>query len=474
MQNPRPARESWTWGQEPAEEPSGGRPSYTVILLLLFAAIVVCITGFFVVRILLTDRQPVALPGVATSTPSLATAVPGVVLFFLRSPAEAQGEGYAYAAAVADDNGAIRTAFTFPSEMRWMNQTWAEVLARGTRSERQAAARFTLIAPSPTPTVPPPTPGPTLPATETPTPTNTPLPATATAPASFPDWRAEYFANESLGGDAVLVRNDPAIDFNWVEGSPDPRIPVDRFSARWTRQLQFVEGYYRFVLSADDGVRLWIDGQLAVDEWHDGVLSDYDLLVHMSGGQHSLRLEYYENLGGAMVQLRWFQDTLPTPSSTPTATWTPTPSPTPSPTEAPPTSTPTATQPPPTQAPGDALPQAWWGEYFNNPLLEGSAALQRQDARVQFQWGAGSPDPALPADGFSVRWTGDVWLPAGNYLYSLAADDGARLWIDGGLLIDAWTASAPGQLRAGHIQLGEGVHSFRVEYYEAHTPPLEY
>lgn len=503
MQNPRPARESWGWSQEPAEETSGGGSGYLVILLVLLAVIVVCITGFFVARILLSDRQPVALPGLATSTSVLATARPGEptsssgpaqidiepqqgyvstlisvvgqgwwpgepVFVFLRSPAEAEGEGYAYAAAVADDAGAIHTAFTFPNEMRWMNQTWAEVLARGTRSQRQATARFTLIVPSPTATVPPPTPGPTRATTETPTPTSTGLPTTATAtpPVTITDWRGEYFANEGLGGDPVVIRNDPAIDFDWVEGSPDPRIPVDRFSARWTRQLQFVEGYYRFVLSADDGVRLWIDGQLVADEWRDGVLTDHMVDVYLAGGQHSLRLEYYERLGRAMVQLRWSQGTPPTPSSTPTPTWTPTATPTPSPTGLLPTNTPTATSlPPPTSPPSEALPQTWWGEYFDNPFLEGPPALQRQDGEMLFYWGSGSPDPSLPADGFSVRWTGEVWLPAGDYAYVLMADDGARLWIDEELVIDAWTAD-PGQLRYGQVYLNEGAHSFRVEYYE--------
>ncbi|MFN2227900.1 MAG: PA14 domain-containing protein [Anaerolineae bacterium] len=507
MQNSRPARESWDWDQDPAEEESGGGSGYLVLLLVLLAAIVVCITGFFVARILLSDRQPVALPGLATGTSLLATAVPGAspgeptsssgpaqitvdpqqgyvgtlitvagqgwwpgepVFVFMRSPAESESEGYAYAAAVADDGGAIRTAFTFPNEMRWMNQAWAEILARGTRSDRQAAVRFTLIVPSPTATVPPPTPGPTLPATETPSPTVTGLPATATTPppASFPDWRGEYFANESLSGDPIVLRNDPAIDFNWVEGSPDPRLPVDRFSARWTRQIQFVEGYYRFVLSADDGVRLWIDGQLVVDEWRDGVLTDHGVDLYLSGGGHGFRLEYYENLGGAMVQLRWSQEAPPTATSTPTPTWTPTATPTPSPTQLLPTDTPTATSPPPTSAPGAVLPQTWWGEYFGNASLEGPPVLQRQDGEMLFYWGNGSPDPSVPADGFSARWTADLWLPAGDYTYVLMADDGARFWIDGGLVIDAWTGDA-GQLRYGQVSLAEGVHSFRVEYYES-------
>jgi hypothetical protein len=430
------------------------------------------------------------------------------VFVFLRSPAEAEGAGYAYAAAVADDAGNIRTAFTFPNERRWMNQTWAEVLARGTRSQRQATSRLELIMPTSTPTVPLPTARPTRLATDTPLPTSTGQPtATATpTPATITDWRAEYFANASLGGDPVVIRNDTTIDFDWGFGSPDPHIPADGFSARWTRQVDFLEGYHVFVLSFDDGLRFWVDGELLVNEWHDGVVTGYPVGAYLPRGQHALRLEYYENLGEALIQLRWSQGprptpsitptptatgaststptSTPTPSSTPTATGTPTstPSITPTPSATPtapgtststPTSTPTATpsptatsQPPPTTPPGVVLPEVWQGEYFANPSLQAPSVLQRQDNTLDFYWGDGSPDPSLPADGFSVRWTGQLGLPAGYYSYKLTADDGARLWVDEQLVIDAWV-NVPGEPQYGQVSLEEGAHAFRVEYYEA-------
>ena len=495
MQNPRPAREPWDRNQEPAEESTGSGISYMVILLILLAAVVVCITGIFVARILLSDGQPVALPGLATGTSSIPTLTPGTsageptsssglaqiqiepqqgyvdtlinvsgqgwwpgepVFVFLRSPAEAEGEGYAYAAAVADEDGGFRTAFTFPDEMRWMNQSWAEVLARGTRSQRQAAARLTLVVPTPTATVPLPTAPSTRPVTETPTPTSTGLAtATSTPPVTITDWRGEYFSNQSLGGDPALIRNDTAIAFTWGTASPGSGIPADRFSARWTRQISFAEGYYRFVLSADDGVRFWIDSQLVIDEWHDGILLDHAVTVFLSGGQHTLWLEYYENIGDAMVEFAWSQAASPT--KTPTPTWTPTSTPTPGP-----TNTPT---PQPTTPSGAVLPASWQGQYFANPSLQEPPALQRQDEALNFDWEYGSPDPSLPEDGFSARWTGELWLPAGNYVYLLMVDDGARLWIDGQLVLDLWV---PGEARRPftEVHLEEGLHGFRVEYYE--------
>jgi len=78
------------------------------------------------------------------------------------------------------------------------------------------------------------------------------------------DWRGEYFANRELQGNPVLIRNDGYVDFNWGEGSPASTIPVNGFSARWTRTRQFREGTFHFAIAVDDGVRLWVDNTLLI------------------------------------------------------------------------------------------------------------------------------------------------------------------------------------------------------------------
>ncbi|MBN1658890.1 MAG: hypothetical protein JXA93_10835 [Anaerolineae bacterium] len=496
-------------------EGTGSSAGYFLLVLALVAAIVLCLVGFFVARVLL-DREPADLPGMITNTVLVPTTQPGEqvtvpvtippgtpgqaaiaiapqqgyintlisvagrdwwpgepVFVFLRAPSEPGDRGYAYAAAVADDDGNMRAAFTFPNEMRWIGESWAEVVARGSRSAMEATTRFDLILPTPLPTSPPPTPLPTRLPTESTEPTSTLFPSESATPTSTPtfapvitDWLGEYFAGTTPGGTPAFVRNDLVIDFNWGEGSPDPRLPYDQFSARWTRQVQFLGGYYQFRVSADDGVRLWIDGQLMVDQWHDGVLEDYTLTIYLSEGVHSLRLEYYENLGGAMVRLAWSQASPPTATPTPTATPSVAPTDTPVPTVLP-TQTPSPTPEPTTAPPADgALPDVWRGEYYDNPALEGAPVLVRDDSAISFDWGTGAPD-GLPADNFSVRWTGDQWLPAGIYFYRLAADDGARFWLDGSLIVDAWDLSG-GNPRQGSISLGDGVHHFVVEYHEAY------
>jgi len=477
-----------------------------VVFLLLLALGVLCVAGFFLVRVLLPDSPPAVLPSFITWTPSPSatgsgpqpTALPTItpapggaqiginpeqgyintlltvtgrgwwpgepVFIFLRSEEEGDARGFAYAAAVADDEGSFQTAVTFPNEMRWIGEDWADVIARGTRSGLEAGARFALVAPTPTNTLPPPTPRPTLLPTDTPWPTDTPSPtSTPTPDIVITDWRGEYFANQSPFGDPVLVRNDMDIDFDWDVGSPDPAIPVDGFSARWTRMLYFAEGPYRFYITVDDGVRFWIDGKLWVDEWHDSVPVTYSFDLYVEEGEHALHLEYYENLGGAMVQLSEERIRPETPTPTPTPTSTPTPIPTWTPI---PTSTPQPTDTPqPIDTPTPELPDAWRGEYYANPVLNGPPVLTRLDPTLAFDWGTGSPGQGVPSDNFSARWAREIWVSAGSYKLYLQVDDGARVWVDGLLVIDAWSAD-PSRTYVSELGLGEGIHILKVEYFE--------
>ena len=81
---------------------------------------------------------------------------------------------------------------------------------------------------------------------------------------------------------------------------------MDRFSARWTRTLSLDAGTWRFTVTGDDGVRLWVDEQLLVDRWIDQAPTTYTKDVSLAEGRtHAVRLEYYENGGGALARLAW-------------------------------------------------------------------------------------------------------------------------------------------------------------------------
>jgi hypothetical protein len=108
------------------------------------------------------------------------------------------------------------------------------------------------------------------------------------------------------------------------------------------------------------------------------------------------------------------------------------------------------------------------GEYFANPDLAGTAAFSRLDKAINFNWDRKSPAPGFPRTNFSARWTGTILVPAsvGDVTLSAMEDDGARVWIDGQLILDAWgphdsaTTTATATLTAGTP------HQIRVEYQQ--------
>lgn len=137
----------------------------------------------------------------------------------------------------------------------------------------------------------------------------TTVPDVATTPSATPapaTWRGEYFNNRTLTGTPLLVRDEAAVDFNWGTGSPAPGIiEADNFSARWTASLNLIPGRYRFSVTADDGVRLWLNNALVVDRWVDQEATATFVEIDWAGGNLPAQVEYYEHGGGALVSFTW-------------------------------------------------------------------------------------------------------------------------------------------------------------------------
>lgn len=125
------------------------------------------------------------------------------------------------------------------------------------------------------------------------------------------DFVGEYYNNENLQGEPVLIRNDPEINFNWIpNGSPDPKVNEDHFSARWTKMKEFISGRYRFTVqvAVEDNVRLWIDNNLIIDrwgrEWGDEITT-YTAEINLQQGLHIIRMEYSDLMSWAFAKLSW-------------------------------------------------------------------------------------------------------------------------------------------------------------------------
>ncbi|GIV83001.1 MAG: hypothetical protein KatS3mg052_0008 [Candidatus Roseilinea sp.] len=122
---------------------------------------------------------------------------------------------------------------------------------------------------------------------------------------SADQWCAEYRGNRDMAGPPIIRRNEgETLWHDWGSGGPDPTFPSDNFSSRFFRNVYVTCGTYRFHLFADDGVRFWVDDVLRLDQWRDQVAA-YDVDLNLSSGTHALRVEHYENGGGAAIRVGW-------------------------------------------------------------------------------------------------------------------------------------------------------------------------
>lgn len=364
---------------------------------------------------------------------------PGDTLFIsLENPLDSQRAQTAIASVSVTDQGAFIASFTYPNEAYWANLPQVLITAQSATTGQKTSHEFhilataTLIPPlvtleptlTSTPLPPPPTPLPTLTSLPAPTATSLPVPTATPVPTPMPEiknWRGEYYTNSDLLGAAALVRDDPAIDFNWGRSAPTSGVPVDNFSVRWTRSLSFDEGLYRFHIIVDDGVRLWLDDQLLLDAWQDGSLREIVVERQVWAGHHPLRLEYYERSGDAAIRLWWEKVAV------------------------------------------NSYPD-WRGEYWPNRDLNGSSLLVRNDSAINFFWYSQPPAPGLPADNFSARWSRQVNFETGLYRFYAEADDGVRLLIDGNPIINEWHGSGNTVYIADAAL--SGWHRVVAEYYE--------
>lgn len=269
-----------------------------------------------------------------------------------------------------------------------------------------------------TPTAIPPTP--ILPPTATllPTPTSTLLPVTGSA------WSAEYFANSSLSGPPAVVRQEGTateLNWSWGSGSPAAELPADGFSARWIGVIFLRPVHHRFLAYADDGVRVYLDGQLIIDEWHEWQHEVYSVDMPISmGGRHLIVVEYLEQSGDARVWVDWEQLDYFT---------------------------------------------GWKGEYFNSSVPGTEWVMTRNDAQVNFDWAVDSPHYSVDADEFSVRWTRGMSLLPGSYRFWVRADDGVRMWLDGNPIFDAWYDGVR-EFSTVVEGISADYHTITIEYYD--------
>ena len=264
-----------------------------------------------------------------------------------------------------------------------------------------------------------------------------PVPYVPPPPSTGGTWRGEYYNNSQLAGAPSVVRYDSAINFDWGLGWPHPRISADNFSVRWTRKLWLSTGTWRFTTTTDDGARLYVDNVLMIDQWQQQPTATYTADVPLGAGYHVVRMEYFELTDTALAHLDWGLVSGIGPTPTPGG---------------------------PTATPG-APTGAWFGQYYDNMFLAGGPTFTRTDAAVDFDWGHSSPGTGVEKALWSARWTRTVNLASGTYRFHAFVDDGVRVFVDGGVVIDEWEDN-PGVEFMGDKHLGGGNHEIKVEFYQ--------
>ncbi len=248
---------------------------------------------------------------------------------------------------------------------------------------------------------------------------------------------ASYFSNPDLQGAPTLTRIEN-VDNVWGKSSPGGAVPADGFSARWEGFVEApVTGPFRFRINSDDGYRVWVNGDLVAEDWGDGGHAEVFTMDLVAGVKYEVKMEYFENEGSATAQLMWMY-----PNHALSA------------------------------IPANRLYQpdlpGLNATYFNTWNLDARQfSFNRVDSQINFDWGLGSPDPRIPANLFSARWTGTLVCPtAGNYTFTVYADNFVRIWINDELVIDKWV-NAVGTYN-GTIRLpAKGRYNIKVEYAEA-------
>jgi len=248
--------------------------------------------------------------------------------------------------------------------------------------------------------------------------------------------RGYYFGTDTFA-DERAARLDAEVNFEWGRAAPVPSVQPDGYTVRWLGRLRPPSpGRYTFYGSAHGSVALWVDDKPVFGPGAKG-----EQAVDLKGGPVPIRVEYKPAKGDARLRLDWSADRLPR-------------------------------QPVPakhlfpagTGDGGDGL----LAEYFANTELTGNPVVARTDADVNFDWGTDSPDPLVPSEGFSARWTGFVTPPgAGAYTFFARIDDGARLWVDNELVIDEWGPHSGVEYASKPVTLAAGRKTpVRLEYCE--------
>lgn len=129
-------------------------------------------------------------------------------------------------------------------------------------------------------------------------------------------WTGSFYPSTNFTGSSAIASYPGGLNQNWGTGPPTapltgqvPGIPADNFSVRFATNTTIAAGVYEFIVLADGGVRLSVNGEAVIDDLGGMGLSERGAIVNITGGSYVLVLEYVEYTGNALIQINWIPST---------------------------------------------------------------------------------------------------------------------------------------------------------------------
>ncbi len=249
---------------------------------------------------------------------------------------------------------------------------------------------------------------------------------------SYDQWIGYYYDNMSLKGNPVAKQvvdeKNGQLVRDLGNGSPAQNVPKDHFSARYVSKKQLKSGTYKINSAADDGIRIYVDGVLVLDNWSktDMKNGESDVIVHIAdtlngSTDHFLEVEYYDDtkLSNLKLSIEPYSENIPS--------------------------------------------DKWLSKSYANKELKGSYVLDEHDS-IALDWGKGSP-LGMPSDNFSMNLSRYI-EGSKDYYVQTYADDGVRVSIDGKKVIDRFT-NADGKMDSAVFSAGSDKKILaNVDYFE--------
>ncbi|MGG1592994.1 PA14 domain-containing protein [Terribacillus saccharophilus] len=248
-------------------------------------------------------------------------------------------------------------------------------------------------------------------------------------------WLAYYYDNTNLNGTPVykmqVEGKGKGIEQNLGTSSPVPnKVPVNNFSVRYVTQATLSKGQYVFNISADDGYKVYLDGELVVDHWDNNSSDAVNSLVEVSNtlnqsDKHWIEIVHRDKKDSSNLSFNI--------SSFNESSYI---------------------------GKGN-----WLAQYYTNKYYKGSSLLESNLKQVNYNWGTGSPNSSIPKDYFSARFSKQI-SGSNDYYVQTFVDDGIKLKIDGKAVIDRTKYSSKFLDTAIVTNIGQGTHKVEADYIE--------